>query len=534
MEKSSLAIAIIAGILVGALAVYYAYNHGPGAFPTGSTFSTGIANLQEAKSSENAELKNGDTYNLTASIVKKKIGGAEVKMLAYNGMIPGPTIKVPQGAKITLNFKNDTDVPTTIHSHGVRVDNANDGVPPITQKEVAPGGSFAYKIKFPDAGMYWYHPHVREDYGQELGLYGNYLVTPTDASYWSPVNREAALFLDDILIEDGKIAAFDKKTADHALMGRFGNVFLINGNDHDSLQAKKGEVIRFYITNSANARPFNFAIAGAKMKLVGGDSGAYEKDRWVDAIMLGPSERAVVEALFDKAASYAIQNKTPNRTDQLGTVAVSGDSIAPSYAASFAILKTHDAVAKSIDPFRSYFSKEPDKRIALTLDVGGNMMNMQGMMGRGGHMMPDGQMTGGSMTSAGPDGIEWDDTNPMMNQMSNTDSIKWKIVDQDTGKENMDIDWKFKVGDKIKIRIFNDPNAVHPMQHPMHFHGQRFLVLNRNGAEQTNLVWKDTALVPSGQYADILLDVSNPGIWMAHCHIAEHLEAGMMFTFRIQ
>ena len=131
-------------------------------------------------------------------------------------------------------------------------------------------------------------------------------------------------------------------------------------------------------------------------------------------------------------------------------------------------------------------------------------------------------------------GIEWEDDMAMMNQMSDTDSIKWKIIDQATGKENMDIDWSFSKGEPVKIRIFNDPNSMHPMQHPMHFHGQRFLVLEHNGIKETNLAWKDTVFIPSGQTVDILLDTSNPGTWMAHCHIAEHLESGMMMKFKVE
>lgn len=119
------------------------------------TFSTDITDLPEAKPSETVELKNGDSYDLTASIVKKKIGNSVVKMLAYNGMIPGPLIKVDQGAEVTLNFTNNTDVDTTIHSHGVRLENKFDGVPDVTQKEVKPGESFTYTIKFPDEGMYY-------------------------------------------------------------------------------------------------------------------------------------------------------------------------------------------------------------------------------------------------------------------------------------------------------------------------------------------------------------------------------------------
>ncbi len=493
--------------------------------------SSEVQNLQESNDAQVVELKDGDTYDLTASYVKKNINGKEYRMLAYNGSIPGPLIKIAQGAEVTINFKNGMDMPTLLHSHGVRMDNAFDGSQ-MSQKEMKPGETFSYKLKFPDAGMYWYHPHVREDFEQELGLYGNYLVVPGNANYWSPVNREVTLFLDDILIEDGRIS-LSKEGADHTLMGRFGNVMLVNGEANYSLSAQKGEVIRFYVTNAANTRPFNFAISGAKMKLVGGDGGAYEKDQWKDSVTLGPSERAVIEVLFDSSGTFAIQNKTPEITYTLGNVTVSSDSVTASYASAFNQLKSHAETIESIEPFRQYFEKSPDKRIKLSIDMGGNMMSMQGM-GHGGHMMPDGTMMGGSMMSASPDGIEWEDENQMMNQMSDSESVKWKIVDQDTGLENMDIDWKFAKDQPVKIRIFNDPNSMHPMQHPMHFHGQRFLVLERNGKKETNLVWKDTVLIPSGETLDILLDTSNPGTWMAHCHIAEHLEAGMMMKFEVR
>ncbi len=530
MNKKYLYISLGATVIVIIGALVLSQNKSPYS-ASAEYISTDVAGLTAAKPTETVGLKNGDAYELTASFVKRSINGINYRMLAYNGSIPGPLIKVAQGAEVTINFKNNTDIKTLLHSHGVRMDNAFDGSQ-TAQKEMQPGESFAYKLKFPDAGMYWYHPHVREDFEQELGLYGNYLVVPTNGSYWSPVNREVALFLDDILIEDGRIA-LSKQGADRTLMGRYGNVMLVNGDVNYSLSVQKGEVIRFYVTNAANTRPFNFAIDGAKLKLVGTDGGAYEKDQWKNSVTVGPSERAIAEVLFDKSGSFTIQNKTPDKTYTLGMVNVSSDPVQVSYASEFNQLRTHPETVQSIDPLRSYFDKVPDKQIKLTLDMSGNMTSMQGM-GHGGHMMPNGQMMGGSMMSTSPDGIEWDDANQMMNQMSNTDSIKWKIVDQATGKENKDIDWKFKKDVPVKIRIFNDPNSMHPMQHPIHFHGQQFLVLAVNGVKQTDLAWKDTVMVPSGQTVDILLYPTNPGTWMAHCHIAEHLEAGMMFMFKIE
>ena len=122
----------------------------------------------------------------------------------------------------------------------------------------------------------------------------------------------------------------------------------------------------------------------------------------------------------------------------------------------------------------------------------------------------------------------------MMNAMSTTDSVKWKIVDDETKKENDEIDWQFKVGEQVKIKIFNDPKSMHPMQHPIHLHGQRFLVLSTDGVRNSNLVWKDTALVPKGATVEILVDMQNPGKWMAHCHISEHLAGDMMFPFEVK
>jgi len=511
--------------------------------------SSDVAGLPEAKASETVELKDGDTYTLTASYVVKNINGTEYRMLAYNGSIPGPLIKVSQGAQVIVNFKNDMDMPTLLHSHGIRMDNRFDGSQ-TSQEPIGPGGSFAYTLKFPDAGMYWYHPHVREDFEQELGLYGNFLVVPTDNDYWDSMNQEVPLILDDILIQDGSTGLttggtieLNKKEVDHTLMGRYGNVMLTNGQTDYVLSAKKGEVVRFYLTNVANARPFNFAIEGAKLKLVGADGGAYEQDQWEDSVIIGPSERAIVEVLFSTSGTFAIQNKTPDQTYTLGSVVVSSEPTSVSYAKEFAVLKTHSATVSSIDPLRSYFDQAPDKKISLSVTMSGAPAQMQ--MSMSGHTMPDGTRMparqglgdggGGSMMmGASADGIEWDDVRMMSGAMSTTNNVKWTITDQDTGKINDDITWTLVKNHPVKIEIYNDPNSMHPMQHPIHFHGQQFLVLSINGITQTDLAWKDTVLVPSGKTIDILLYPTNPGTWMAHCHIAEHLEDGMMFTYAVQ
>jgi FtsP/CotA-like multicopper oxidase with cupredoxin domain len=130
--------------------------------------------------------------------------------------------------------------------------------------------------------------------------------------------------------------------------------------------------------------------------------------------------------------------------------------------------------------------------------------------------------------------MEWNDAMPMMNWLSTGEQVTWILRDTDTGKENGEIDWRFQVGDVVKVRVHNTPDSFHPMNHPFHIHGQRFLVLAVDGVEMENLVWKDTAIVPVGSTVDFLVEMSNPGTWMAHCHIAEHLHSGMMFNFVVE
>jgi FtsP/CotA-like multicopper oxidase with cupredoxin domain len=132
------------------------------------------------------------------------------------------------------------------------------------------------------------------------------------------------------------------------------------------------------------------------------------------------------------------------------------------------------------------------------------------------------------------DGLEWEDLMPEINRATDQSNMFWELIDRRTGAVNGDISWSFTVGDRVKIRLVNEMDSDHPMHHPFHVHGAgRFLVLARDGEPESNLVWKDTVLLRAGQTVDILLDVSNPGLWMAHCHIAEHMQTGMMFSFNV-
>lgn len=511
-------------------------------------------NIPLVKPTEIVELKNGDTFNLTASIVKQEVGNRTIKRLAYNGQIPGPVIKVAKDAKVTVNFTNNLDMPTALHSHGLRGQSKFDGAAPLTQDPIPVGGTFTYELDFPDTGVFWYHPHVREDYQQELGLYGNFIVE--EPGYWNQVDQEAYLIVDDML-ENGD---FSSKVVTNTLMGRFGDTLLINDSADFKVKVKQGEISRFFITNAANTRTFDLVFSDAQTKLVGGDIGRIEKEAMIDNLIIAPAERYVVEVFYKNAGTYPIMH----RGQKIGTVEV--EPTGTNRSATFTQLRTNTPDYQSIRTQASaLLTKTPDKTLRLDVTMKGVMADMMKQMGSGKNnsmsmsmdmgggnddamkahcqMMPEmagcekyatTETNSPDTTKTKDDGIEWEDADmAMMNQMSTAENIEWFIEDTVTKKRNKDIDWSFKKGDQVKIRITNDEKGLHPMQHPIHFHGQRFVVLARDGVANDNLQWKDTVLIPKGQTVDILVDMSNAGEWMAHCHIAEHLESGMMFDFTV-
>src|SRR3954453_1962817 len=200
-------------------------------------FSQDATGLPESRSTEIVDVAPGGSFELRIGSVAKRIGDAEVRMLAYNGSVPGPTLRVAEGSEIEVDVVNEGDLEATVHWHGLRLDNRSDGTHE-TQAPIPIGGRYSVAVAFPDAGLYWYHPHIREDYSQEMGLYGNVLVEPADPGYWPSAHRDLVLTLDDILVEDGKVAPFSPAETTYAAMGRFGNVLLVNGETDLSLEAK--------------------------------------------------------------------------------------------------------------------------------------------------------------------------------------------------------------------------------------------------------------------------------------------------------
>jgi FtsP/CotA-like multicopper oxidase with cupredoxin domain len=570
------------------------------------TFSADTDGLPAAVRPETVRLRDGEAFDLSIRPVRKRIGEAEVRMLGYDGSIPGPTMRVEQGSEVTVNVTNEADLETTVHWHGLRLENRFDGVPEETQAPIPPGGTFAYKLRFPDPGLYWYHPHMREDYAQEMGLYAPIVVEPSDPSYWPPADRQMTLTLDDVLIEDGKMAPFGRSGPNFVAMGRFGNVMLVNGETEFKGEASVGEVVRLYLVNTANTRIFNFAVRGARTKLVGGDSGRYEREEFVEEVLLSPSERAVVDVLFDEPGEARLEHRTPDHTYGLGSLSVAGTAAGgPTDAAAvFEDLRTDPELAAEREALEHELVRDPDKVLSFVASMpllygeeveassyacpmhpevtasgqgtcpkcGMRLVPAQaeapapssyvcpmhpevtapepstcakcGMRLVASGALPASASHGGRAHGGHDhdehahgdhgDGLEWEDLMPEINRASDTTNMFWKLIDRETGDENHAISWKFTVGDRVKIRLVNEMDSDHPMHHPFHVHGAgRFLVLSRDGRTEPNLAWKDTVLLRAGETVDVLLHATNPGLWMAHCHIAEHTEAGMMFSFEV-
>jgi FtsP/CotA-like multicopper oxidase with cupredoxin domain len=418
-------------------------------------------------------------------------------------------------------------------------------------------------------------------------------------------------------------------------VGCLGNWWWVAGDPDLHLSFRAGEVVRLWLTNTANTRVFNVTLPGARMKLVGGDSGRVEYEEFVEQVVLAPSERAVVDVLVESAGALALEHHTPNRTYRLATITVTEG--APSTAATrFGQMRRAPELEAERARLDHWLAAPPDKILALVaqMDDPAAMPETAGPVTYACPMHPDvtslepgrcpkcgmkllatqaptvttyacpmhpevvsdqpghcpkcgmkllatgsvgattadhdhpgidhsdmdhsgmdhagmdhSNMDDSGMDHAGTDhsgmdragmdhgggeGIEWEDDMVEVNRQTTGATMHWRFLDRTTGADSPAIDWRFTVGDRVKIRLINEMASDHPMHHPFHLHGAgRFLVLARDGVREPNLVWKDTVLVRTGQTVDILFDVTNPGLWMAHCHIAEHMQSGMMFSFNV-
>ncbi len=386
--------------------------------------------------------------------------GKPTPVYSYNSSMPGQLLKAKVGDQVIVHFKNDLPEDTTIHWHGLRISDQMDGSPRI-QQPVKSGAEFTYTFTVPDAGTFWYHPHVDTAVQVEGGLYGPIVVfDPKDPVY----DAERFLVLRDIRLEDdGSISP--PSGMDAMMGGRFGNVLLTNGRPakEATAQVEQGTVERWRIVNTANARTMTLGVSGASFRVIATDGGLLPEPYVTDKITVPVGQRYDLEVTYDTAGVVELLNYVEVQ-DNAGKV-----SIQPMQ--SFYVDVAESArVPRTIDwPSIVRPTRTPDTEAKITLDL----------------------------------------------QQDNSGAM-WTI----NGKaDSMDPVFTWNQGATVNLTIENKVNT----EHPFHLHGQFFEILDD---KQPGL--KDVVLVPPNGSVKVRAYIDNPGHWMAHCHILEHAEAGMM------
>ena len=413
----------------------------------------------------------------------------------YGNQIPGPEIRVRQGERLRVVVENRLPEETTIHWHGVRVPNAMDGVPHLTQKPIAPGESFVYEFDCPDAGTFWYHPHVRSFAQVGRGLAGVLIVEERESI---AIDRDVTWALGDWrLLKDASISEDFGNMHDVAHAGRIGNTVTVNGRIQEGFAVRAGERMRLRLVNTANARIFGLEFKGLSPQVIALDGQPVEPHAPDGGrVVLGSAMR--VDLLLDVMG-------------QPGQRFPVTDSYYPGREYRLLDLVCTDDLPKSERPRGSELRlaanplREPDIANAERHDVllGGGMM---------GNMMS--AMMGGK-------------TADMRTLMHN--GLAWAINGVAAKGHMHEPLLTLRLNRSYVLNLIND--TVWP--HPMHLHGHSFRVITRNGKPTSRREWQDTVLLEAREKAEIALVADNPGDWMFHCHILEHQLGGMMGVFKV-
>ncbi|MBN8995209.1 MAG: multicopper oxidase family protein [Rhizobiales bacterium] len=425
----------------------------------------------------------------------------------YNALVPGPEIRVRQHGRVRIVIDNKLPQDTTIHWHGVRVPNAMDGAPDVTQPPIPPGASFVYEFDVPDAGTYWYHPHIHSAEQVGRGLAGPFIVEELDPPQ---VDRDIVWVLGDFrLKKDGSIAGGFNNPMETGMSGRIGNTVTINGRIPEPLAVKSGERIRLRLINAAPSRIFRLEFRGHQPIVITYDGQPVEPHPPDDdRVILGPAMR--IDLLLDMIGLP-------------GTTAPILDSFYEGLPFKLVdLVYSDEASPKSALPPPTKLAAnpipEPDiaratrHEVTLTGGMGmggmasGRMMGGNGMaggMGQGGEMMAG--MNGASMwmmNGVAMPGNKMGHMDPILTLTRNASYIL--AIDNQTA-------W----------------------YHPIHLHGHSFRVITRNGEPTKYREWRDTVLMPPREKAEVAFVADNPGDWMFHCHILDHQEGGMMSVLRV-
>jgi FtsP/CotA-like multicopper oxidase with cupredoxin domain len=419
--------------------------------------------------------------NLVARVANLSIlPGTTTPAFTYDGALPGPLLHAAVGDHVIVHFRNELPEPTTVHWHGVRVPASMDGTPGHSQPEVPPGGTFTYDFMLPDAGLFWYHPHVDSAVQVGYGLYGALLVD--DPAEPAGLGDQLTLVLSDIgLKDDGSLEDPHSGGDAGTTFGREGNVLLVNGRKDPVIEARAGLRQRWRIVNAAKTRYYQLELAGHAFTRIGSDGGRIEAPEEVSRLLLTPGQRADV---------LVVPQGAPGSTLSLRWIAYDRG-----YGTAFArppeeVLRIHLAnePAAETPPLPSLHRDIAPLDLTAAKPV--QISLTQGMDANGKLVM-------------GIDGVPAWDASPLVASVGDT-------------------------------QIWTVKNTVQ-FDHPFHVHGFFFQALGDDGQPRRPLAWLDTVNVPVDGEARFAIHYDNrPGMWMFHCHILDHADAGMMGMIDLQ
>jgi FtsP/CotA-like multicopper oxidase with cupredoxin domain len=417
------------------------------------------------------------------------VGGEwpETAIWAYNGIVPGPAIRVRQGDTVRVTARNGLAEPTTVHWHGIRLPNAMDGVPDVTQKPISPGGEFNYEFQAVDAGSFWYHPHFNSPEQQGRGLSGPLIVEEREPL---AVDRDVTWVIDDWLLRDtAQIDDSFGQAMQSSHGGRMGNTVTVNGRIPDAFRVRAGERIRLRLINVANARTFALDFGALKPRIVALDGQPVApQEPHGGRVVLAAAQRAdlVIDMAGRPGDSVPLTDGYyRGRTYDFLTVQYED---APPLRES----PLDAPIALAANPLPSPIVDDQAQRERIVLEGGA--------MGR----FPSGA------DSYIEQGQFW-----FVNGLP------------DKGRAVPLID--IARGRTCVIELVNQTG----WEHPMHLHGFAFRVLTRNGAPNIRGEWLDTVLVQPRETVEIAFVADSPGDWLFHCHILEHMAAGMSGIVRV-
>lgn len=412
----------------------------------------------------------------------------ETDVWAFGGSVPGPFIRIPQGERVARRFVNRLPQASSVHWHGIRIDNAMDGVVGLTQDAVEPDGDFLYDFVAPDAGTYWYHPHNRTWEQMARGLYGALVVDEPEGA--PDVDFDEVLMIDDWRLTDAAQISEDFGSLhDWSHAGRIGNWITVNGDGAWSRAIQRHARLRLRLVNTANARVFSLEARGLNGWVVALDGMPLEAPERLERLTLAPAQRADI-----------VVDVTAEDGDEAMFVSFERDGgfVIASFPVRGVARKERLADPAPLPPNQvpALGSLEQARRAELLME-GGAMGGMRGaMMG--------GQMT--EIRDMAAAGKVW-----AFNGMA--DMPETSLIEADRGET-------------IRIAMTNDT----AWPHAMHLHGHHF---RRIGVDGTVGPLRDTLLVPRGEKAEIAFVADNPGDWLLHCHMLEHAAAGMMTWLRV-